>query len=157
MSKRNYLGFKYPVDKVLKAAQKKAKHHAARLKFYEKEMDAFVKLLKKRGLTLTGDSASTALFTVHSTTTYSKPRGISGYSGTSGYSGYSGTGSIGYTGNGQIMVEDALTTKLNFINGALRSHIENLKMFDKWAMLLEDCSEQEIELDFDDWHFFFGE
>lgn len=141
--------FAYTIKDLISASRKKLDHHSKRLEHYQKQMAAFTKELKKRGLQLTNDEPIASLYTVKSVTTTKV--------GYSGYSGYSGTGGIGYQGNGSIMVEDALTKKLNYLNGELKRHIQGIKDFDYWLAVLEaQPGDQELKLSPDDWHFFFA-
>lgn len=162
--KREEWGFERPTKVLLTAAKSKMKHHDSRLKWYQTQMRAFVKTLKKRGLELRNDLPQ-ALMTVYGSTKNPNVRmysstsytGTTGYAGYSGISGYSGTGTIGYDGKGQIMIEDALTKRLNELNGGLRRHIEALREFDQWVAILSECTEESFTLDKDDWAFFFHE
>jgi len=161
--KREDWGFERPAKMLLAAAKGKMKHHDSRLKWYQTQMRAFVKTLKKRGLELRNDLPQ-ALMTVYGSTKYTATGGSTGHTGStgsmlgySGISGYSGTGMIGYDGKGQIMIEDALTKKLNELNAGLRRHIEALREFDQWVAILSECGEESFTLDKNDWAFFFHE
>lgn len=128
MNREKWL-FKFQVVKVFDAALRKIKIHEERLAFWTKKKDEVFAKIKSEGLEI--HTSLTAEYGSHSNRL--SGRGIN------------------------ISVDDGLRKDLDDCQERVNTHAEKLRQYKVWEHVLAGRSTDELELDYNDFMFFFGD
>ena len=129
--KRKEWGFKYFAKHLSEAAALKRDHHKDRLEWWKAKQTEVVADIREKGLEVT-DSISSEYLTSSSLVGGAFNRGA------------------------QIVVKDDYQEKLNECHMKIREHDAKRKEYDQWVQVLEANSANQVEIDADDFAFFFG-
>jgi hypothetical protein len=129
---RHIWKFAYTADKLLEAAQAKHSFHTGRLTWWTAKRDEIKETIKSDGIEIDESVADQA-----------------GKSG--GYPGYSTLGRPS-----QVSIRTDLVQDLNECLSKVQEHRGKVREYDAWIQVLESQGKASLDLDQDDWLFFFG-
>jgi len=126
MSLRSKWEFAYTASALAKAAEAQRDHRNSRVTEWEAKKAEVVEKIKSSGLTVHEGPAATM------------------YTNTSN------------SGGAHVMVDTTLQADLSQCVDRIKLHREAAKSYDAWAQVLNANPKARVQLDHDDWMFFFG-
>lgn len=129
--KRHEWEFGYSAEKIAIGAEAQLANREERRVFWQKQYDEYLEQLRSNGIEV---SESAALVT-------------------------GGTGAAYSGGFGpQVMINPDYQRKLTECHLKIREHLEAARKYDEWIKVLRaQRPDHHLELNFDDWEFFFGD
>ena len=124
--------FQYIASELSKAASTKRNHHNERLKWWKEQQESVIAEVREKGL-----EVSETLSMQYGSTSPAL-RGMA-------------------AGGAQIVVKDQYQNKLNECAAKIHLHTEKTKEYDGWVQVFEANKAKALELDINDYLFFFGE
>lgn len=129
--KREEWKFQYNAKDLALAAKVKRDHHKQRLEWWEQKQSDVIAEVKEKGL-----EVSESIAMEYATSQFS--------------------GSLGSARGAQLVVKNDYQQKLNECNQKMRSHDGKVREYNGWLQVLEANDNQTLELDIEDYLFFFG-
>lgn len=122
--------FNYTSQKLADAAAEKKLHHSKRLTWWQDKQSAVISEVREKGLEVNESIAAE----------YALSSFIAGG---------------GVPRGAQIVVKDDYQVKLNECHQKIQHHSGRVEEYDGWLQMLAANPDQTVELDIDDWLFFF--
>lgn len=127
--KRDEWTFEYTAAKLAEAAAAQAAFRRRRFEFWKEKKAEVMQQIKASGLTVHEDIATGLLDKTYTTS---------------------------LRGGAQVLVDPTLQQDLNECVSKMRAHSDMARQYDGWEQVLHGNPETRVQLDHDDWMFFFG-